>query len=276
MWQRDDVRQAMRGAEDALARLRFHEGLRRGWHEARAEAAVREAAALARLEGVRIDVAELRHLSVGDGLAAPERRGTGDAARDLALGIWRAEWNVASGLADLNTSPPVRRRSRPAPALLTALHRDACSALLASGRVAARQVAMPVEPDRLRRVLALLGTGPSARGASVPAMVAAAAVIAEFRAGDVFTPASLAVGGAAARWLLVERGVDPTGVAVPSLLDAEDPAGAGRALGGWVRGIDEGDTGRQAAWITRVARGIERGAREGEDIALRVQAGRLG
>ena len=43
---RPDVTSAMDEAHAALADLRFSEGLRRGWEEARAEAAVREAAAL--------------------------------------------------------------------------------------------------------------------------------------------------------------------------------------------------------------------------------------
>ena len=44
---RPGVRAAFDRAHRALGDLRFAEGLRRGWEEARAEAAVREAAALA-------------------------------------------------------------------------------------------------------------------------------------------------------------------------------------------------------------------------------------
>ncbi len=269
LWQREDVRAAVAEAQEALARLRFHEGLRRGWAQARAETAVREAAALARMEGVRIDADDLRELTMRD---APGDAVDGDAARAatvdpgrmLALGIWRAQWHLASEFAPLNARVPAPRPSRPLPAMVAGLHRDVCSVLVASGRVPERAVALPADPARLRRVLALAAS-------ELPAPLAVAAVLAEFRAADVFSPGSLAVGGAVARWMLVERGVDPTGVAVISLADAENPSGAGRALGGWM----SGDEGGAAAWVVRVARGLARGAREGEDVALHVQAGRL-
>jgi hypothetical protein len=276
LWGRGDVRDAVREAQDALAHLRFHEGLRRGWPEARAEAAVRDAAALARLEGVRISADDVRDLSLRDAagegagprgaVVGPGTRGTrgADPGRALALGIWRAQWRLADGFAPLNTRQPVARTSPPLPAVVSGIHRDVCSALLASSLVAPSSVALPTNPARLRRALA-------AAASPAPAILAAAAVLAQFRAAEVFTPGSLAVGGILARWLLVERGVDPTGVAVLSLADAEDPAGAGGALGAWMRGDEDG----AAAWVVRVARGLVRGAQEGEDVALHVQAGRL-
>jgi len=271
LWQRDDVREAVGRAQDALTRLRFHEGLRRGWEEARAEAAVREAAALARLEGVRISVDDLRALSMRDaaGDGSTLRNGASPAPRDpgeaLAVGIWRSQWHLTSTSPPLNARKPVVRSPRPVPALVAGLHRDVCSALVSIGRVEAASVAMPVDPALLRRVLAVAS-------AHLPGVLAAAAVVAEFRAADVFSPGSLAVGGALARWILVERCVDPTAVAVISLADAEDAAGAGRALGGWM----SGDEDAAAAWVVRFARGLTRGAAEGEDAALHVQAGRLG
>ena len=63
---RPAVASAMDEAYAALAQLRFSEGLRRGWEEARAEAAVREAAALAIIEGARTTVDDVRALSMMD------------------------------------------------------------------------------------------------------------------------------------------------------------------------------------------------------------------
>lgn len=260
-WRSDRVREEVRGAEEALTRLRFHEGLRRGWAEARAEAAVREAVALASLEGVRTTLDDLRAVTMQDAAGTVSGPDPGTA---LALGVWRAQWNLALDFPPLNERSPRRRVGRPLPALLARIHRDTCSALVTAGVLPSRGVAIPVDPGAAGRAIAL-ATG------DLPALAAAAGIIAEFRVADVFTPGSLAVGSALARWLLVERGTDPTGVAVVSLLDAEDPAAAGQALGAWMDGGEEG----AVEWLARCVRGVRRGAEEGADVARRVQAGRL-
>lgn len=261
-WDDPRVREEVRRAEEALTRLRFHEGLRRGWQEARAEAAVREACAVARLEGVRTTVDDLRLATLEDASGTLSEPDPGTA---LALGIWRAQWNLVGGFAPLNTRTPQRRVARPLPALLARIHRDTCSGLVAGGALAQDRVAIPVDPASLAGVLTLAS-------GDLPALAASAGIVALCRASDVFTPGSLAVGAALARWVLVERGVDPTGVAVVSLMDCEDPKGAGQTLGGWVEGGDEGAVG----WLVRWARGVRAGAEEGMDVALRVQASRLG
>ena len=88
---------------------------------------------------------------------------------------------------------------------------------------------------------------------------------------ETFAPASSVVGSGLARWILVTRGVDPTGVCVPSAYDALDPARAGRELAGWVSADEAG----LARWITHYCAGIVFGARVGRDVARHVQAGRL-
>ena len=95
---RPDVASAMDEAHAALAELRFCEGLRRGWEEARAEAAVREAAALSIIEGARTTVDDVRALSMAD-----EGGAVSDPGAALALGIWRSQWRLASGFPALNT-----------------------------------------------------------------------------------------------------------------------------------------------------------------------------
>ncbi len=104
-----------------------------------------------------------------------------------------------------------------------------------------------------------------------PALAVAAALSAHFRFRRVFEPASCAVGAGVARWILVTRGVDPTGVCVPGAYDAVDPARAGRALAGWVSADEAG----LARWIAHYCAGVVYGARVGRDVARHVQAGRL-
>ena len=258
---RPDVASAMDEAHAALADLRFSEGLRRGWEEARAEAAVREAAALSIIEGARTSVDDVRALSMADDGGAGS-----DPGAALALGIWRSQWNLASRFPALNTRSQggVRVAPTPMPALIAGLHRDACSGLVAAGLVESRSVAVPADPSLLAPALAYARC-------DVPGLVVVAALTAHFRFRRVFDPASSVVGGGLARWILVTRGVDPTGVCVPTAYDALDPARAGRELAGWVRADEAG----LARWIIHYCAGVVYGAQVGRDVARHVQAGRL-
>ena len=258
---RPDVAAAMDEAHAALAQLRFSEGLRRGWEEARAEAAVREAAALAIVEGVRTTVDDVRALSMRD-----EGGPAADPGAALALGIWRSQWRIASAFPALNTRSQggARPTPTPLPALIAGLHRDACSGLVASGLVEPRSVAAPCDP-------ALVAPALDYARCDAPAVAVAAALTAHFRFRRVFAPASSVVGSGLARWILVTRGVDPTGVCVPGAYDALDPARAGRSLAGWVAADEVG----LARWITHYSAGIVYGAQVGLDVARHVQAGRL-
>ena len=256
-----DVASAMNEAHAALADLRFSEGLRRGWEEARAEAAVREAAALSIIEGARTSVDDVRALSMADDGGAAS-----DPGAALALGIWRSQWNMASRFSALNTRSQggARVAPTPLPALIAGLHRDTCSGLVAAGLVESRSVAVPADPSLLAPALAYARC-------DAPGLAVAAALTAHFRFRRVFAPASSVVGGGLARWILVTRGVDPTGVCVPAAYDALDPARAGRELAGWVRADEAG----LARWIIHYCAGVVYGAQVGRDVARHVQAGRL-
>ena len=258
---RSDVASAMNEAHTALADLRFSEGLRRGWEEARAEAAVREAAALSIVEGSRTSVDDVRALSMGDA-GGP----ASDTGATLALGIWRSQWNLASRFPDLNTRSQggARVAPTPLPALIAGLHRDACSGLVASGLVEARAVALPTDPALLAPALAY------ARD-DAPGLAVAAALTAHFRFRRVFDPASSVVGGGLARWILVTRGVDPTGLCVPSAYDAPEPARAGREPARWGGAARAAVAGRLAPSLA----GSVFGAQVGLDGHRDVQAGRL-
>ncbi|MDO4260103.1 MAG: hypothetical protein Q4C87_11360 [Actinomycetaceae bacterium] len=287
----EQVQQALAQADQALTRLRFHEGLRRRWAEARAEVAIREAVALSLMEGARTTVNDLRHLTLtfaarsesiheGGVYDAPPRTrdadgetrapsGTGEKTLDpgnaLALGIWQSQWELASTFPPLNTRTPISPPTRPLPSLLSGLHRDICAPLARRGLIDSSTIAIPRHPAALMVVRRYLD-------APVPAMVHAAAAVAHFRRHHVFYPASAPVGAALARWLLVTKGVDPTGCAVISGADGVDMATGQQALAGWASAGREG----VAMWLTHFAHSVSEGARIGEDIALRVQAGSLG
>lgn len=286
---RPEVQAAMNSAIDALTRLRFHEGLRRGWEEARAEATIHEATALSLILGARTSVNDLRLASlagVGERLieggsplvgvgspyadtgSSPSEAGTAirrDPAMDLAIGIQRSQTGLVAGFPPLNSKVPPRPRQIPLPALVASIHRDICSGLVESGRMSTRGVAMPNSPELLAPLAGYMS-------ANAPALARAAAILAHFRFREVFTPASPAVGAALARRLLVLEGVDPTGVCTISVLDAHDPVQASRELAGWVSADEEG----VARWILHFTKSVEHGAKAGENIALHVQAGRLG
>ena len=228
---------------------------------------MREAWALANLEGVRISLEDVRTLSMSPAGA------TVDPGAGLALGIWRSQWDITSAFAPLNARSSGRPTvaTRPAPAVVAGLHRDVCLALRAAGHVSQESVAVPADPHALRSALALVAGAKDARNDAVPAFVVAAHTAALFRVRDVFSPGSMAVGAGLSRWILVQRGVDPSAVTVPSAWDAQDPPRAARALAGWMRSDVDG----MAQWFIHVARGLAAGAQMGHDIALRVQAGRL-
>lgn len=265
------VLHARQQAEQALADLRFHEGLRRQWEAARAEAAIREATALCLLEGARISVDDLRELSMRDARdLAPTAL---DPSQSLAIGLWRAQWNLASNCAPLNARVRAPHRPRPLPALMSALHRDMCSGLVAAGLIGADQVALPALPGGLAVIRDLVQ-------AQLPAWICAAEVSAYLRVTPVFSVASAAMGATLARWVLIERGVDPSAVAVMSALHTTEVPGSEEALAAWQQAHHPSADADAAIdgvgrWYEFFARAVEEGARIGQDIALHVQAGRL-
>lgn len=312
---RQDVKAALTQAQDACTRLRFHEGLRRGWEEARAEAAVREATAVAHINGACIHVNDLRLASMH-----PQQTPV-DAAQALAMGIWKAQWNITSLFDPLNSRIPTTRHQPPVAALTARIHRDICSPLLTDKQLTGtvrtpRTIPMTPNQSSGRLPEASTNNGTSADGADmcvdradtshdsrrpplhpgielhnvarprstdgmkyalelmradIPAAVCAAALVAHFRVCDIFTPASGAVGATLARWLLVKRGTEPTGVAVISAADSLDAPTAAQALAGWASGNADG----VAAWMKHFAYSLEYACEVGSDVAQHIQARRL-
>lgn len=280
------VHEAFEGASSALARLRFHEGLRRRWENARAEAAVREATALALLEGARISVDDLRLASLEDArqvtsgfqLDSADFVGLGDAGGLLALGIWRAQWDCTTHMEALNVRGARSVKSVQAlPGRLAGIHRNVCSPLVAAGLMPAGDVAQPVDLDFIR-------TGALLLRQPLPAVVIAADLWARSRSVPIFTVGSAAVGATLARSVLVEKAVDPSGVAVMSMWHAMNPVESATGLQAWrdaqdMRGDSEQEIRAAAVslgqWLRVFAWGLQAGAEEGVDIAMHIQAGKL-
>lgn len=270
------VKAAMQGATAALTTLRFHEGLRRRWENARAEAAIREATALALLDGARISVDELRTASMEP--ATPTKQHEEESLPPhhlLAQGIWRSQWNMASQWEPLNAKGPRQpRQTPPLPARIAALHRDVCSALVRAGLMPTQQVAIPTSPHSIHALTALTGT-------TIPAIAQAGEVWARLRCQPAFTIGSGAVGAALAREILVNRGIDPSGIAVISMWHTLNPAESADGLEGWKTAQMMDNSAGQARidalahWLATFATALEAGAQEGTDIALHIQAGRI-
>jgi hypothetical protein len=105
-----------------------------------------------------------------------------------------------------------------------------------------------------------------------PVLVLAGVVQGELLALRPFTTGNGLVARAMFRALVVGRGLDPTGVAVPEVgFLAGGPASYVGMAAAYASGTPEGLT----AWLLRCANAVQVGAREGGLVADAVQAGRL-
>lgn len=285
----DGVAQAADRAREAVTELRWHEGLRRRWREARAETAVRSAVATVALEGVRADAGWLRQ-QVASGAAAPGGLPAGEA---LVVAAWRAQVHVGELLGDLGGRgrPP----AAPAGELVAGLHRDLTAHLAAAGALPAAAVGRPRTDDQPREggpldpPVTLRGGGDPApapvgaelrsRLAAVLAVLAAEEAPALVRVGVVhgelatlrpFTTGNGLLARAVARLVAVRSGLEPTGVAVLDAHAAEQPGAYREALAGYASGTPAG----VAHWLRFQADAVVVGAVEGAAVATAVRAGR--
>jgi len=261
------VPEAIEAAREACTALRWHQALRRRGDEARAETTARAARASAALDGAELPVDLVRDMLRG-ACPAPS-----DAIGLAVSGALRATVE-AGALGDVVRRSPLQALAR--------LHTAA-----AAGLVADDALGRPRSGDQAP--LDLPGPGPAptgealrarleglvslmSAGADVPALVVAALVHAEVLAVRPFLVGNGVVARALFRAVVVERGLDPTGVAVPEvgLLRAGLPAYSAAAMA-YVSGTADG----VAAWLQFCARAVQAGADEGAAVADAVIAGRL-
>jgi len=285
----DGVAEAADRAREAATELRWHEGLRRRWREARAETAVRSAVATVALEGVRADTGWLRE-RVASGAAEPAGLPAGEA---LVLAAWRAQVHVGELLGDLGGRgrPPVV----PAGELVAGLHRDLTAHLVAAGALAAAAVGRPRTDDQPREggpldpPVSLRGDGgpaPAPVGAELrarltavlavldadgaPALVRVGVVHGELATLRPFVTGNGLLARAVARLVAVRCGLEPTGVAVLDAHAAARPGAYREALAGYASGTPAG----VAHWLRFQADAVVAGAAEGAAVATAVRAGR--
>lgn len=303
------VADAVAAARDACEELRWHRGLRRGWAVARTEAGVRAARAGLALDGVPVPVALVRDVARGAVPPPPgpegdrvlgalrlqaevERRMTAPGAprrgRGLPAGqvLARLHAAAAGSVADAgrprSTADDAGRGQGVAPVRVGPVAGDV------DGGRGTDQARSGPAPGDVHGELRGLGPAPSgtelrARLAllqdlldrplppEVPAVVLGAVVLGEVLVLRPFAEHNAVVARGLLRWVLTREGVDPVGVVVPEVAWADAPlvhvATAAR--------FATGDPDGVAAWLAYVADAVVRGAREGEEIAAAVVAGRL-
>ncbi|MFP5348120.1 MAG: Fic family protein, partial [Actinomycetes bacterium] len=166
---------------------------------------------------------------------------------------------------------------------LARLHTAAAADLVASdqlGRPRQEQEA-PVDDTVLAGVPAPTGAALASRLAALvsvvtsssaaPALVLAAVAHAEVLLVRPFVAGNGIVARGLSRAVVIGRGLDPMGAAVPELALLADPAGYRCGLDGYRSGTPEG----VAAWLRFAAETVVKGAEQGTQVADAVLVGRL-
>ncbi len=255
------VAEAVQQARAAIDALLGHRVLRRRSAEVTAESALRGARASAQLEGAGIELERLRGQLMAGGTVEPH-------SRDARTG---AVVQAAVRLhADLGQVLPAWRRS-PAQALAR-LHVIAAADLVddpdrlgrprAAGATYEDPLGLGPAPDPLEVSARLDGLSRVLLATRVPAVVVAAVVHGELLALRPFGVVDGLVARAAARLVLVERGLDPKAVSAPEVGHVELEHEYAQAAGDYVQGGPDG----VAAWIVHCARAVAAGALEGRAV----------
>lgn len=272
------VETAVAEARTAVDALLSHRVLRRGSAEVTAESALRGARASAELEGAGIELERLRgQLMAGGTVTLPSKD---DRGGRLVEGAVRLHADLGQLLV------PWRHSPRQALARLHVLaasevvdDSDALGRPRAQGQPYEDPLELGPAPDPLEVSARLDGlarvlTG----GTSAPAVVVAAVVHGELMALRSFGTADGLVARAAARLVLVDRGLDPKAVSAPEVGHAElQRHGHGEAGGGEyaeaLRAYVAGGEAGVATWIAHCARAVALGAREGLAVCEAIKRG---
>jgi hypothetical protein len=241
--------------------------------EVRTESAVRAARASAALDGAELPLDQVR------ALLAPEAGTHADHAvdpiRNHVLGALRATLAAADAGTVLATAPA------------QAFARIHLAAAAPMGVTAPDELGRPRPAGVPPRDLADLGAAPDGADLAhrldslarlileptgAPALVVAAVVHGELLVLRPFTTANGLVARAIARTLVVVRGLDPTGVAVPEIGSLSGGSSTYISMAAaYASGTAEG----VGAWIRHCANAFVLGTREGTLVADAVLAGRL-
>ena len=263
------VADAVAQARTAIDGLLGHKVLRRRSAEVTAESALRGARASAQLEGAGIELERLRgHLLAGGTVTMADRD---PRNATLVQGAVRLHAELGSVLVAWRHSP---RQA------LARMHVVAAAELVddqdALGRPRVDNAASyddPLDlgpaPIPLEVSARLDGLSRTVLTTKVPAVVVAAVVHGELLALRAFGTVDGLVARAAARLVLVDRGLDPKAVSAPEVGHAELHHDYAEAARGYIAGGPEG----VARWLVHCASAVSLGAREGLAVCEAIQRG---
>jgi hypothetical protein len=240
------VAHAAESARAAVDAALSHNVMRRRSAEVSVEAGLRSARATAALEGVDVPLERLRRWSPGDssadaGIVAGALRLTAEFG-PLRAAFERAPLQVFARLHVLAAaSAPLGPR-------------DALGRPRSAQPYDALSLGTAPSPPEIGPRLAALADLLVAR-TSAPALVVAAVVHGELLALRPFASGNGLVARAAARLVLVSRGLDVKAVTASEVGHADDPAAYREAARAYI----DGDVG---TWVLHCARAVELGARE--------------
>lgn len=242
------VREAVVQARQACDGLRGHPMVRTRPAQVRTEAGVWAAWATARLEGVDLPVDLVRRAASGGPL--PD-----DATGLVVAGALRAVAEADQAAASRSGLPARSPRQ-----FLARLHLAAAGRLEPEEALGRPRADVPAE--RLAALIALLAAS------DAPALLVAALVDAEICTLAPFATSNAVVARAAARAVVISRGLDPTGAVVPEVAMLEGDRVA--ALQAYRSGTAEG----VARWVESWARWVVAGAAHGRLVADSIGTGR--
>ena len=262
------VDDAVQAAREACTALRWHPALRKRTAEARAEATIRAARCSAALEGARYPVPLIRDVARG-AATLPD-----DASGRVAGGALRALSQARELEKTIATAPSQA---------LARLHVAAAAGLLPEAELGRPRTGGQPPGDGVGEPSqAPIGTALGARLAGIsdllsapaqaPALVVAALVHAEVITARPFSAGNGVVARAAARAVVIGRGLDPMGVVVWEAAHLDAGPGYIQALLGYASARPDGVAG----WLIHCADAVVKGAGEGQVICDAVLAGRVG
>jgi Fic family protein len=263
------VESAVADARSAVDGLLSHRVLRRGSAEVTAESALRGARASAELEGAGIELERLRGQLMAGGtvtLQSKDERG----AR-LVEGAVRLHADLGQVLVSWRHSPrQALARLHVLAAAQLVDDPDALGRPRPAGAAYDDPVGLGPAPDPLEVAARLDGLARVlVSGTSAPAVVVYAVVHGELMALRAFGSADGLVARAAARLVLIDRGLDPKAVSAPEVGHAELHSDYAEALQAYVSGGPAG-VGR---WVLHCAQAVSLGAREGLAVCEAIRRG---
>ncbi len=263
------VESAVSDARTAVDALLSHRVLRRGSAEVTAESALRGARASAELEGAGIELERLRGQLMAGGtvtLQSKDERG----AR-LVEGAVRLHADLGQVLVSWRHSPrQALARLHVLAAAQLVDDPDALGRPRPAGAPYDDPVGLGPAPDPLEVAARLDGLARVlVSGTSAPAVVVYAVVHGELMALRAFGSADGLVARAAARLVLLDRGLDPKAVSAPEVGHAELHHDYAEALHAYVSGGPAGVT----RWVLHCAQAVSLGAREGLAVCEAIRRG---